>query len=270
MAPPTLRQLQEWMASRILPQPTRGEPAQAGAALDAWLCVPAPAEVGDRLEIYRDGYPARVAESLAETYPAVAERLGDRELAALTDRYTAAVALASYNLNDAGAALPVFLRSDAAAAARPWLADLAELEWRVARAFHAYDGAPLDPRALGWTVDDWAEAVLEFQPSVSVVTSAWPLLDLWPARDDGRGSGTAELQEASQHLIVRRAGWTVRCEPVSAEEARAVRLLLDGHRLGDAVAMLAAEGVDASHVTEWFGRWTTCGLLSGARRAAGE
>jgi hypothetical protein len=254
------------MASRILPQPTGGELAAAGAALDAWLCVPPPAEVGDRLEIYRGGYPARVAESLAETYPAVAERLGDHEFRALTDRYTATVALGSYNLNDAGAALPGFLRDDPAAEAHPWLPDLAELEWRVAMAFHARDHEPLDPRALGWTIEEWADARLEFQPSVAVVTSPWPLLDLWTGFDDTRDGATVRIQDAAQHLIVRRGDSTVRCELVSAEEALAVRLLLDGHRLTDAVELLAAEGVDAAHVMDWFGRWTACGLLSGAKR----
>src|SRR5262245_53362998 len=112
-APPTLRQIQEWMAASILP----GAPADSSTSLDAWLHVPPPARIADRLAVYRDGYPVRVAESLAETYPAVAHALGDRAFAALVDRYVAAVPQTSYNLNDAGAELPAFLRDDPCMAA---------------------------------------------------------------------------------------------------------------------------------------------------------
>ena len=265
-APPPLRQLQEWMADCIVAPSSSAEPSDVGRPLDAWLYVPLAARLDDRLGVYRDGYPARVAESLKETYPAVAHLLGDRAFAALADRYVAAVPLRSYNLNDAGAALPAFLGDDPAAAARPFLPDLAQLEWRVAAAFHAVDGEPLDPRSLPWTVDDWAEAVLEFQPSVSLVTSRWALLDLWPARRDASDPlGEIARQEQAQHVVVRRNGLTVRCELVSADEAGAIRLLLAGERLGDAVESLAAEGAAASHVANWFSRWTGCGMLAAAR-----
>src|SRR5262245_9563008 len=203
-APPTLRQIQEWLAASILP----GPPPDSGMLLDAWLSVPPPARIPDRLAVYRNGYPARIAESLAETYPAVAHALGDQTFAALVDRYAAAVPLTSYNLNDAGAELAEFLRDDPCTAALPFLPDLAALEWRVATAFHAFDREPIDPRALLWTVDDWAGAVLEFQPSVSVLTSRWPLLDLWTAREGAARVCDIAHLEQSHHIIVRRHGST--------------------------------------------------------------
>src|SRR5262245_21221595 len=123
-APPTLRQLQEWMAARILPPAPDDALPGAATALDAWLDAPAPARTGDRLAVYRGGYPARIAEALADIYPAVARGLGEHELAALVDRYAAAVPLNSYNLNDAGAALPVFLCGDPASRDLAFLPDL--------------------------------------------------------------------------------------------------------------------------------------------------
>jgi Putative DNA-binding domain len=264
--PPTLRQIQEWMAAAILPRPGIGAQPDSGMPLDAWLCVPPPARIDDRLAVYRNGYPARIAESLAETYPAVAHAVGDQAFAALVDRYGAAIPLASYNLNDAGSEFPAFLRDDPCTTALPFLPDLAELEWRVATAFHAFDREPLDPRALPWTVDDWAGAVLVFQPSVSVLASVWPLLDLWTARQGTSGVGDIKRHERSEHVIIRRHGSTVRCELVSVDEASAIRLLLAGRRLSDAVESLAAGGADPSKVAQWFGRWTACGMLAAARR----
>ena len=256
-APPGLRQLQERMAARIFGQ-------LGWTPIDAWLCVPRSAQVAGRLGVYREGYPARVAEALAETYPAVAHLLGDREFAALAHRYSAAVPLAAYNLNDAGAALGEFLRRDPIANAHPYLPDLAALEWRVATAFHAFDGDPLDPRALPWTAADWAGAVLMFQPSVSLMGSIWPLVELWGARHaPGMSADVATGRE--QYVVVRRNGFTVRCESVSVHEANALRLLLDGRCLSDVVEAAAAAGVDASAVSEWFSRWTAGGMLAAAK-----
>src|SRR5690606_28684354 len=116
-----------------------------------------------------------------------------------------------YNLNDAGAPLADFLRRDPLAIDRPFLVDLAALEWKVARAFHAADGDGLDPRSLGWSLDDWAGAVLQFQPSVALCTSDWPLLELW----SGEVHAPQPLSD-TEHLVVRRAGLVVRCEVVSA------------------------------------------------------
>jgi hypothetical protein len=219
--------------------------------------------VADRLAVYCEGYPVRIAESLAETYPAVMHLFGDREFAVVAQRYAAAVPLASYNLNDAGAAFGEFLRRDPMAKARPYLPDLAELEWRVAVAFHAFDGDPLDPRALPWTVDDWAGAVLLFQPSVSLIGSVWPLLELWGARH-ATGNSADVTPGREQYVVIRRNNFAVHCESISANEATALRLLLDGCRLSEVVEAVSAAGIDASAVSEWFSRWTTGGMLAGA------
>lgn len=251
------------MAARIL-GPAGGDLADPGATLDEWLCVPTPAHTAERLGVHIGGYPSRVHESLAETYPAVARMAGAQPFEALARRYAACTALTSYNLNDAGAQMPVFLRADPLTDELPFLPDLAELEWRVARAFHADERAPLDPRALGWGMDDWANAVLHFQPAVGVVSSAWPVLDLWAARDTPREQIDIELHDRSDHVVVRRAGLTVRCESVSAAEARALSLLLADGRLFEAAAQLEAEGLDPGAVLEWFSRWMSAGMIADA------
>src|SRR5512145_1717848 len=97
---PTLRQVQDAMAARLL-GPARGELVDVGARLDEWLHVPNPGGTAERLRVYANGYPARIQESLAETYPAVARVVGAVAFDHLARRYAARVALTSYNLNDA-------------------------------------------------------------------------------------------------------------------------------------------------------------------------
>ena len=254
------------MAARIL-GPARAELTDPGRRFDDWLCVPNPARTAERLRVYAGGYPARVRDALAESYPAVEHLAGNEAFDALAHRYAASVPLACYNLNDAGAHLAAFLRTDALAAQLPFLPDLAELEWCVARAFHAAERAALDPRSLGWSMDQWAGAVLHFQPAVAVVSSAWPILDLWAARETPRESIAVDLRDRADHVVVRRVELVVRCESVSAEEARALRLLLADGRLLDAAARLEEEGVDPAAVMEWFGRWIGAGMIAGATLA---
>ena len=261
---PTLRQVQEAMAARLL-GPARGELVDV-AELDEWLHVPNPARTAERLHVYAGGYPARIQESLAESYPAVARIVGDATFDALAQRYAAAVALTAYNLNDAGARMPAFLRHDPLSQCHVFLPDLAELEWRVAQAFHAEEQAALDPRALGWSMDDWAHAVLQFQPSLAVLSSDWPLLAVWAARDLPADPRPITRLHEPEHLIVRRAGHIVRCESVAAAEARALALLLDDGHLFRIAEQLEAEGIEPDAVLGWFSRWMSAGMIAGATR----
>jgi putative DNA-binding protein len=252
------------MAARILGSASSNL-VGSGSILDAWLHVPAPERADERLRVYSGGYPARVHDSLAETYPALAHVVGEPAFVALAHRYAASVPLSSYNLNDAGAQMHAFVRDDVLSGDFPYLPDLAELEWRVACAFHARERSPLDPRALHWSVDQWANAVLQFQPSVAVVSSAWPLLDLWTARETPREAIDIELHGRPDHLVIRRTGFIVRCESIAADEALALQSLLEGRRLGETTERFEAEGHDPSLVLAWFSRWTSAGMIADAR-----
>lgn len=232
--------------------------------LDAWLRVPEPERAAERLRVYAGGYPVRVHDSLRETYPALAHLVGEPAFDALAHRYAASVPLTSYNLNDAGAQMPAFLRHDVLTGDLPVLPDLAALEWRVARAFHATECPPFDPRTLPWTVEQWANAILQFQPSVAVLSSAWPLLDLWMARDTPRDAIDIELHGHPDHIVVRRVGFVVRCESVAEEEALALQLLIDGRCLGETTARFEDDGYDPGVVLEWFSRWTAAGMIANA------
>jgi hypothetical protein len=254
---PSLRQLQDAMAARILGCTS----ADAAPPLD-WLAVPPTATAAERLLVYANGYPARVRDALADTCPALARLVGDAAFTALARRYAATVPLTSYNLNDAAARLPAFLRTDALGGEWPCLPDLAAFECQVAQAFHARERTPLDPTALSWTLDEWDRAVLELQPSVAVMASRWPLLDLWQAVAP---PAAAVAEDVPRELLIRRAGLTVRCEPIGAGEALALRLLLAGHTLGASMERLDAAGHDPAAVSAWCARWMQNGMVAGAQ-----
>lgn len=226
--------------------------------------TPRAGSVAERLRVYADGYPARVQEALAETFPAVAHVIGRSALASLTARYIRAVPLHSYNLSETGAALPAFLQQDLLSSHLPFLPDLARLEWRITEAFHAHEEPRLDPTPLAaWTLVDWERAVLRFQPAVALVRSQWPIRELWEARHTPVEEIDIDLRDRPDQVLVHRQGLDVTCESLGADEATALGALLEGHTLGAVHQMPTLRGCDAAAAYTWFARWAGLGLITG-------
>lgn len=237
-----------------------------------WLLAPPPGgEAADRLAVYRDGYPTRIAEALAESFPATAHLIGHGALHALATRYGRKLALGpgrhSLNLNDVGFELPAFLHDDPLTTDLPFLPDLAELEWRMTRAFHARAEAPLAPESLATLApEETGDVVLRFAASVAVVASAWPIHALWQARDTPIEEIDLEVRDRPESVLVYRDGFDVACRLLGPLEAECLRALLARARLGDVTAALE-DRVSEETVTAWFGRWMSLGIVVGVELA---
>jgi hypothetical protein len=233
------------------------------AMLDGLIQVPG-GNVAERLAVYANGYPARIQEALEEQFPAVAHLVGGGAFARLVHRYIAAVPLQSYNLNDAGAELPRFLRTDDLATALPFLPDLAQLESRICGAFHAADAPVIEPASLAhWTPEQWERAVLRFQPWVAVLESDWPVREIWEHRETAIEAIDIDLQHRSDRVLVRRSGDAVVCESLDGAEAGVLGALLAGQTLGGTLASVTARGGDPATVSAWFARWTAQRMITG-------
>ena len=260
---PALRDLQRWMAARISPL----APTDAADALDDWIAGPSEAATSERLDIYVNGYPARIYESLHEAFPAVAHVVGGHAFGELTERYIARVRPRSYNLNHVGESLVAFLAADALSADYPFVPDLAALEWRVTRAFHSFESKPIDPTSLAsWTMRDWETAVLHFQPAVALVRSAWPILDVWRHRETPPDEIDLSLEGRAQNVLVYRTGTSVHCIEIESAHAQALAGLLAGGRLGDVTRELSEQDVEGDAVSSWFATWMRDGMIVGASR----
>jgi Putative DNA-binding domain len=221
----------------------------------------------ERLRAYTGGYPARIEDALADSFPALRRVIGARTFAELRARYLPHVPDAIYNLNDVGSGFAAFLATDALTAQLPFAPDLARLEWAVQAAFHARERAPFDPSVLAdWALEDWDEAVLELQPSVAVVASPWPIRDVWAARDTPIEEVDIQLEGRPDRVLVHRQGTKVNCESVSEEEALALEALRAGSTLGGIAQELAERGSDADLIGRWFAGWSRRGLIAACRR----
>lgn len=253
---PPLRELQQWLADLIV----RGQPLST--PLLQHIEIPG-GSVAERLAVHVNGYPARIQEALEEQFPAVAHIAGAGAFAALVKRYVEAVQLDSYTLSDAGLELPRFLRTDRLTAQLPFLVDLAQLEAHVARAFHAFDEPTLDRQAVThWTPEQWDRATLRFQSWVAVMTSDWPVREIWDCREMPIEDIDIDLKRPDC-VLVRRVGDTVICESVGRREADVLAALLAGRTLGTVVAEFASRGDDPAAVSTWFARWMALRLITG-------
>jgi hypothetical protein len=263
MAAPSLRETQRWLAGVILDP----APLEAGT-LDATATLTADAETARlRLGAYTGGYPARLEEALAESFPALRHVLGGDTFHRMVHRYLPHVPAGLYNLTDTGAHLPAWLAGDTLADEVPLAVDLARLEVAVQRAFHATLDAPFDPAPLAaWTLDDWDAAVLRFQPGVALVRSRWPVHDVWEARKQPRETIDIVVEGRPQQVLVYRSGWRVAAEVVDRVEGELLARLLDGARLGMALSALETHGIAGDTVTTWLAGWVGRGIVAGCGR----
>jgi len=264
MTDPSLRELQRWMQSRIRPSAAGG----SGAALE--VLNPQRGVPGtERLAVYAGGYVARIRQALAEVYEAIHHVVGERAFTELSHGYAQRHPSHEHNLSLAGRHLPAFLAEWPLTARLPFLPDLARLEWAVCRAFHAFEQPPLDVgRLSGLPLEAWDRARIVFQPSVGVVASAWPILDLWAARTTPRSAITIDLVDRPQRVLVFRQQLQVRCELVDERRCAVLEGLLAGRTLGAVCAALAAQaGQEAPPLAEWFAGWAARGLIIGCEAA---
>jgi hypothetical protein len=250
------------MRSRIRPQP--GDPAAGPGLLNPQRGTPGE----ERLAVYAGGYVARIHQALAEVYGAVKHVLGEQAFHELAEAYAARHLSRETNLTFAGRHLPEFLAGWPRTAELPFLPDLARLEWQLCQAFHAFEEPPVEVSSLaGLAPHVWESARLVFQPSVSTLASAWPVLDIWAARATPRHEINVDVAGRPQHAAVFRRGLEARCAPLEPAQQQLLQDLLDGLTLGQACGR-ALERQDELPLAEWFAEWAAAGWIVRCEPAA--
>jgi hypothetical protein len=256
---PRLSEVEQWFKEQIQPC---GRDSSCPERGDAFLNPQGGVRGEERLQVYASGYVARIREGLAEAYEAVRWALGEEGFRRLAREYAVRFPSGNYNLSLVGRRLPEFLEKSPWKEEFPFLSDLARLEWQMVESFHAFDGPPLDPSRLAEIPEDeWEKARLVFQPSVGLVASHWPILDLWKARKMPPGEMKKEWGAQPQRVLVSRRGVQVWCELLDANQYRLLQGLISGESLGAACETLAAAGEELPFVSDWFSHWVRTGLI---------
>ncbi|MGE5145517.1 MAG: putative DNA-binding domain-containing protein [Candidatus Eiseniibacteriota bacterium] len=165
-----------------------------------------------RLQIHRNHLRTTLTDALAATFPTVEALVGAEFFRTLARDFIAVEPPGAPCLFEYGATLPNFIAVHPACRSLPYLADAARFDWQINVAYHAPDRPRLErDRLAALTPDLFSRVVLVPHPATQLLTSPYPLLDIWRlARAQGAGP-TVDLDAGGVRLLVHRTdldvGW---------------------------------------------------------------
>jgi len=232
---PSLRELESSFGSAML-----GE--REAALLDL---IAADGLTSDaRLRIYRNHVLVTLTDALIATFPVVCRLVDERFFRYAADQYIRAHLPAVPCLFEYGDTFAEFLAMFGPSQHLEYLPDVARLEWAINYAFHADDAEAIDAARLGEVPGDRVGGVaLALHPSVSFLSSPWPVDRIWRANQpDADPDATVSLESGGAHLEIRRVGEDVVFRSLDAATYAFRTALACGDFLEHAVA--AAHSVD--------------------------
>lgn len=258
----TARALRSPAAARHLP-----------ATKIATVLLPSPTLTpAERIAIYQEMYPLRMRDALAADYPGLEHFLGDR-FQDFVGAYAAVHPSRGYTLNRLGDHVPAFLARQRRFSPRGFLVDLARLELALTESFDEREEKALDASALA----DIPEAKVQGTrlipvPSLRLVALTWNADDYLDTIRDELHRHPRPRQRRSFVLAVRRNFALYRL-PLSEAAFLVLRDIGAGRPLGEVVKRsLSRRGprrADPDDFVRWFRLWTSEGIFSGIKKAAG-
>jgi hypothetical protein len=268
---PGLRELQRWFAS-VTTHPEgvlEGHLNPGRSRKLERLVTPGPRlSAIDRVQIYADGYFARLIECLTDDYPALSYALGEDTFSSLARAYIESHPSRSRSLNAYGAQMAVFCRARPEAWAS-FAADLARLEWALVEVVHeTVDESLAADALLTIPAARWQTARLLPSRSLRLLGFDYPVNDFFQAfREERAPEMPARAPTATavyrQGLALWRMGLDLRA-------ALLLKDLVSGVPLSAAVATLesrskaAGTGEDLARLLpQWLGAWVQSGFFRG-------
>jgi hypothetical protein len=221
----------------------------------------------ESVAIYANMYAGRLVDALRETFPNLARHVGDEAFAGLAEDYVRRHPSEHHDVGQVGRLLPAFLR-EYADPERPWLADLAELEWARHDAFFAPDADPVGASTLAALgPGDLTVTGLSLHPALRVLVLDHAIAPLWRALERGEPAGDPDAGVSP--VAVWRSGFEVHHCALTPEEAMALEGAARGESIARVCAAFADQEVPAAAASGAIASWFREGWVVG-RRGAGE
>ena len=164
-----------------------------------------------RLDIYRNNVFYSLTAALGDLYPVVkkltgAEFFNGTARAYLQQHPPEKAAMVFFAEN-----FPEFLEVFEHSKDQAWLADVSRLELAWHQSYHAVDAEPLTPEQLSdIPPEQLALSTIALHPSVRLVHSPYPILQIWNAnQDDQINEDTIDLDSGGESLCLFRPEFNV-------------------------------------------------------------
>jgi hypothetical protein len=220
-----------------------------------------------RLAVYRNNVMVSLVDALAQSFPVTQALVGEDFFRAMAQVFVRAHPPRCRVLAQHGQALPGFIAQFAPASSLPYLADLAQLEWKRLLALHAADAAALEPATLAAVLADAERLPLlrwQMHPSLQLQASPYAVVSLWAAHLPGSGIAVEDVDLAQpEAALVFRSGLDVMVLQADAGLTALTAGLLDKAPLEAAIDQ-AFDADPAFDVSQAMAVLIRHGLLSGA------
>ena len=220
-----------------------------------------------RLAIYYDAYRLRLLEALDSNYPVLHAWMGDEEFDQLGLAYLEAHPSTHFSIRYFGHRLSEYLASSGTCRDKPWLGEMAALEWAMSEAFDAPDSPVVNLDAMASIPPEaWPEMRLTLHASVRRLYLRWNVPAIWKAIKEEQPPEEPMAGEWPQPWLVWRQDLKIFFRSQSVDEAWA----LDAVRSGEPFASVCeglVEWIDAQnvalHAAGLLKRWMIDGIVSG-------
>ena len=193
---PALRDLQAAFAAHLAGE---DRPDLMGAVVGD--TIPAVA----RLRIHRHHVTHSLVTALAATFPTVQAIVGENFFQSMARTFVAQDLPQQPVLAEYGAGFPAYVAGYGPAAALPYLADVARLDWALNLAFHSPVSARLAAEDLaGMAPDRLLGLRLALAAGSTLLQSPYPIDRIWHAAQPGGTTETVALEEGPASVIVLR------------------------------------------------------------------
>ncbi|MDD1783143.1 DNA-binding domain-containing protein [Enterovibrio sp. ZSDZ35] len=216
----------------------------------------------DRLAIYHNAYRVRLIDVLRDTFGHTVTYLGDEWFNQLARDFVQDHHSTHNNIGFYGTAFPAFLAEQLPDDLD--VAELAELDWTLRRAFDGADSGVMTMEHLQILAQNTTNIVLETVPTLCLVTQRFNTLDIWHAIDQDNSPPVAKQLANPVDVLVWRKGYSPHFRSISPLETVAIKSVREGQSLDVIGETLVAQFPD-DNVPVLFGqmlpRWIADELL---------
>ncbi len=213
----------------------------AAALLDPDIDIPAGVgkaknnQAPKRFSVYRNNVVVSLMDAMASSFPSLLTIMGEENFKRVSRNFILNHPPSSPMMQQFGRAFPEFLLGFKPLAKSPFLADVAKAELSWINAYHAQDAAIITPEELqSVNPEKVMDLVLTPHPAFHILTSPYPVIDLFHARTEWPKPGL-DIGQA-QTLVITRPYFECFANEVDESIGCFLSLLASGISLGEAIS----------------------------------
>ncbi|MDE0310171.1 MAG: DNA-binding domain-containing protein [Acidiferrobacterales bacterium] len=164
-----------------------------------------------RLQIYGNNIRSTLTESLQSIYSATEAIVGRDYFKMLARQYLVDFPPEQGSIHQFGDQFAQFVKTFEGLEKIAYLTDIASIDWAYHTAFHAPSAPSVSVSCLArFTPDDYENLLLHRHPSVTVVSSSFPIFDIWNyAQNESEDISVPDINAAAQNVLIVRNDLTV-------------------------------------------------------------